>query len=248
VPVPLWLAGKQAGRRWLGQLTAVGGLIFLKEEGYLDDHLIASRTLDEHLQHFRTYFQLLQDNGLQINPAKCVFAVAEVDFLGHRVSAAGILPLPKHVEALQCLLVPTNVKGLQRFLGLINFYRRFLPGIAATLLPLTDALRGLPQHLTVTAEMTAAVAAAKDALAAATGLAHPLPHAQLALVTDVSDSHVGGVLQQWEGAAWRPLSFFSQKPSPAQSRYSTFDRAHCSVFCPSVLPFYAGGEAVPCDD
>jgi Reverse transcriptase (RNA-dependent DNA polymerase) len=67
---------------------------------YLDDYLIASRTLDEHLQHLRTYFQLLQDNGLQIISAKCVFAVAEVDFLGHRVSATGILPLPKHVEAL----------------------------------------------------------------------------------------------------------------------------------------------------
>jgi hypothetical protein len=93
------------------------------------------------------------------------------------VYAAGILPLPKHVEALQRLPAPSNIKGLQRFLGLINFYRRFLPGIAATLLPLTDALCGSPQHLTVTAEMTAAVAAAKDALAAATGLAHPLPHA-----------------------------------------------------------------------
>jgi RNase H-like domain found in reverse transcriptase len=122
------------------------------------------------------------------------------------------------------------MKGLQRFLGLINFYRRFLPGIAAILLPLTNALRGSPRHLTVTAEMTAAVAAAKNTLAAATGLAHPLPHAQLALVTDASDSHVGGVLQQREGAAWLPLSFFSQKLSPAQSCYSTFDRELTAVF------------------
>jgi RNase H-like domain found in reverse transcriptase/Reverse transcriptase (RNA-dependent DNA polymerase) len=197
---------------------------------YLDDHLIASRTLDKHLQHLRTYFQLLQDNGLQVNPAKYVFAVAEVDFLGHRVFAAGVSPLPKHVEALQRLPVPTDVKGLQRFLGLINFYCRFLPGIAAILLPLTNALRGLPRHLEVTAEMTATVAAAKNALAAATGLAHPLQHAQLALVTDASNSHVGGVLQQREGAAWRPLSFFSQTLSPAQSRYSTFDRELTAVF------------------
>jgi RNase H-like domain found in reverse transcriptase len=130
--------------------------------------------------------------------------VADADFLGHRVSAAGILPLPKHVEALQRLPVPTDVKQLRRFMGLINFYRRFSPGIAAILLPLTNALRGSPRHLTVTAEMTATVAAAKNALAAATSLAHPLPHAQLALVTDASDSHVGGVLHQR-----RPLSFFS---------------------------------------
>jgi RNase H-like domain found in reverse transcriptase len=78
--------------------------------------------------------------------------------------------------------------------------------------------------------MTAAVAAAKDALAAATGLAHPLPHAQLALVTDAPDSHVGGVLKQREVAAWRPLSFFSQKLTPAQRRYSTFDRELTAVF------------------
>jgi RNase H-like domain found in reverse transcriptase len=159
-----------------------------------------------------------------------VFAVAEVDFLGHRVSTAGISPLPRNVKTLQRFSVPTDIKGLKRFLGLINFYRRFLPGIAATLLPLTDALHGSPRHLTVMAEMTAAVAAAKDALAAATGLAHPLPHAQLALVTDASDSHVGGVLQQREGAAWRPLSFLSQKLSPLQRRYSTFDRELTAVF------------------
>jgi RNase H-like domain found in reverse transcriptase len=93
--------------------------------------------------------------------------------------------------------------------------------------------------------MTAAVAAAKNALAAATGLAHPLPHAQLALVT----CHVGGVLQQREGAAWRPLSFFSQKLSPAQSRYSTFDRELTAVF--SALQhfrFMLELKAVPRDD
>jgi hypothetical protein len=111
------------------RLLAAHGSRFLPP-ALLDDHLIASCTLDEHL---RTYFQLLQDNGLQINPAKCVFAVAEVDFLGHRVSVAGILQLPKHVEALQRLPVPTDVKGLQRFLG------RFLPGIAAPLLHATSA-------------------------------------------------------------------------------------------------------------
>jgi RNase H-like domain found in reverse transcriptase len=155
------------------------------------------------------------------------FAADSVDFLGHRVSAAIISLLPKHVDALQKLPVPSDVKQLQRFLGLINFYRRFLPGIAATLLPLTDALRGLLRTLEVT---PAAVEQAKAALAAATGLAHPVPHAQIALVTDASDSHVGAVLQHREGKAWRPLSFFLQKVSPAQGRYSTFDRELTAVF------------------
>jgi RNase H-like domain found in reverse transcriptase len=78
--------------------------------------------------------------------------------------------------------------------------------------------------------MTAAVGAAKKALAAATGLAHPLPHAQLALVTDASDSHVGGVLQQRERVAWCPLSFFfTEVVAGAESLFS-FDRKLTTVF------------------
>jgi hypothetical protein len=94
---------------------------------------------------------------------------------------------PRHFAAAQACVGSAALTGayrLEGFLGLIHFYRRFLSGIAATLLPLTNALRSSPRHLTVTAEIIAAVAAAKNTLAAATGLAHPLPHAQLALVTD----------------------------------------------------------------
>jgi hypothetical protein len=125
--------------------------------------------------------------------------------LGHRVPTDGIAPLPKHVDALLQLPTPTDVKQLQRFLGLINFYWWFLPGIAATLKPLTDALRGNPKQLDVTTAMQEAVAAAKSALASATLLAHPAPAATLSLA---SDSHVGAVLQQLEGQHWRLLAFF----------------------------------------
>ncbi len=65
---------------------------------YLDDHLIASRTL-EHLLHLQQFFQVLQENGLTINPAKCVFAVSSLKFLGHVVDEAGVTPLPRHVAA-----------------------------------------------------------------------------------------------------------------------------------------------------
>jgi transposase InsO family protein len=197
---------------------------------YLDDHLIASRTLEEHHRHLRQFFELLQANGLQINPEKCVFAATEVDFLGHRVTADGIAPLRKPVDALLQLPMPEDVKQLQRFLGLINFYRRFLPGIAGTLKPLTDALRGNSRHLEVSEDMKSAVAAAKAALASATLLAHPAPAATLSLVTDASDSHIRGVLQQLEGRHWRPLVFFSQKLTPPQVKYSTFNRELTAIF------------------
>jgi RNase H-like domain found in reverse transcriptase len=116
--------------------------------------------------------------------------------------------------------VPEDVKQLQRFLRLINFYCRFLPGIAGIPKPLTDALRGSLRRLEVSEDMRMAVAAAKAALASATLLAHP---ATLSLVTDASDSHMGTVPQQLEGRHWRPLAFFSQKLSSPQAKYSTFD-------------------------
>jgi hypothetical protein len=100
---------------------------------YLDDHLIASRTLEEHLEHLSQFFAILQENGLTINPSKCVFTVASLKFLGHQVSAAGIVPLARHVTAIQDFPPPSDLKGLQRFLGMVNFYRQFLPSIAKIL-------------------------------------------------------------------------------------------------------------------
>jgi hypothetical protein len=60
---------------------------------YLDDIIITSNSLEEHIEHLRQIFTILQENGLQINPAKCVFAAAAVEFLGHRVDQDGVRPL-----------------------------------------------------------------------------------------------------------------------------------------------------------
>ena len=167
--------------------------------------------------HLQQFFQVLQENGLTINPAKCVFAVSSLKFLGHMVDEAGITPLPKHVAAVQDCPPPTDIKQLQRFLGLINFYRRFLPAVARTLQPLTDLLRGSPKVLLWSPAADAAFVAAKAALVAAVPLCHPAPHAVLSLSVDASDSHVGGVLQQQVGKDWKPLAFFSKKLAPERS-------------------------------
>ena len=79
---------------------------------------------------------------------------------------------------------PQDVRGLQRFLGMINFYRRFLPGIARTLRPLTDALAGNPQVLNWSQELQDAFDRAKSALSSAVSLTHPSPSAEVSLVTD----------------------------------------------------------------
>jgi RNase H-like domain found in reverse transcriptase/Reverse transcriptase (RNA-dependent DNA polymerase) len=192
---------------------------------YLDDGRVASRNLDEQVDHLRAVFRILEDNGLAINLEKCEFAVPELDFLGHRLSAAGVTPLQDNLQVMLDFPRLHTVKDLQRFLGMVNFYRCFLPKIAQTLAPLTNLLKGkdLPKLLPWEERHDVAFAAAKAALAAAVPLAHSLPDVPLALATDASDSHIGGVLQQKVRGHWQPLEFFSRRLSLTEANYSTFD-------------------------
>ncbi len=143
---------------------------------------------------------------------------------------AGITPRPRHDAAVQDCPPLTDIKQLQRFLGLINFYRRFLPAVACTLQPLTDLLKGSPKVLLWSTAAEPAFIAAKAALVAAVPLCHPAPNAVLSLAVDASDSHVGGVLQQQCGRGWQPLAFYSKKLSSTEIRYSTFDRELLAAF------------------
>ena len=163
---------------------------------YLDDNLAATATAKEHFQVLHQVFQLLKDNSLVLNLQKCEFLQDSISFLGHKVHAGGVEPLSSHVDAFTCSPPPLMPKELQRFLGMVNFYRRFLPAAPHTLCPLTEALRGNPKVLTWTAEKQTAADAIRVTLATAVPLSHPLPTTELSLATDVSDSHIGGVLQQ----------------------------------------------------
>jgi hypothetical protein len=109
---------------------------------YLDDIIVTSQMETKHLQHLHLLLHRLSHFGLVIISEKCVFSQASVDFLGHRVSAQGALPLRSHVQAILYFPQPQHVKQLQGFLGSVNFYRLFLPRAAKFLKPLTDSLKG----------------------------------------------------------------------------------------------------------
>ena len=224
---------KNAGmtfQRFMDQLFSSLGFAFV----YLDDILVASEDEASHLVHLQQTFSILRSNGLVLNKSKCQFLQKEVEYLGHKISAAGISPLPSGVEAVASYPKPSTVKELQGFLGLVNFYRRFVSAAARVLLPLTDALRGGragTDRLAWTTEMESAFETAKQAVSSAALLAHPTQTAELVLVTDASDSHVGAVLQQRaRGQHWQPLGFFSKKLEPPQVRHSAFDRELFAVF------------------
>ena len=191
---------------------------------YLDDILVASHSAKEHIQHLQQLFKLLSANGLVINKTKCVFGAKELDFLGHHVSSTGITPLPDRISALQESKPPTDRTSLQRFLGMVNYYHRFLHGIATTLAPLHAQASGKGQKIDWSKECQEAFDKTKEMLSKAVLLHHPRSDAITSLTVDASNTAIGGQLEQRHGRLRVPLAFFSSKLSEAEQKYSAFDR------------------------
>ena len=106
---------------------------------YLDDILVASSSEEEHLDDLRVVCSRLHEQGLVVHMEKCVFGAESIEFLGHTISRHGARPLPAKVEAITNFPRPTTIKGLQQFLGMLNFYHRFLQGAAQNLHPMYSA-------------------------------------------------------------------------------------------------------------
>ncbi|BHF84234.1 hypothetical protein SprV_0902738500 [Sparganum proliferum] len=197
---------------------------------YIDGLLVASRNEEEHKEHLALVSDRLDKSGVVINPSKCVLGVPSLEFLGHQVDSEGLRPLPSKVYAVRKFPPPTSKRQLQRFLGMVNFYRRFLPNCADLMLPLTNMLSGPKGPLELTGEALAAFERIKNSLADATLLTHPAPEAQLSLMVDASTVAVGAVVQQHLAGSTQPLAFFSKKLLPAETRYSTFGRELLAIY------------------
>ena len=200
---------------------------------YMDDILVASPEEASHKLHLRQLFERLRDHGLVINVAKCQFGRSAIDFLGHRITPKGATPLPDKVKAVMTFRRPNTIKGLQEFVGMINFYRRFIPAAAKIMSPLFSALSGKAKGLKPlvwTSDMLRAFQGAKEALADAALLTHPQKGAPTALTTDASDEAVGAVLQQQIHGQWLPLAFFSKQLRPAERKYSAFDKELLALY------------------
>lgn len=201
---------------------------------YLDDILVSSRSSQEHENHLRVLFKRLAEYSVLINTTKCHLGKSKVTFLGYTLSAAGVQPLQEKVQAIQDFPEPRTIKELRRFLGMINFYRRFIPGAACIQAPLNSLLAGPKtkgaQPVAWTPQLSDAFKRCKISLSQATLLVHPDPDAQLTIQTDASDTAIGAVLQQRRGIEWQPLAFFSKKLSPAQRKYSPYDRELLAIY------------------
>ena len=147
------------------------------------------------------------------------------------MSSRGLVPIPAKLGSIRSMQKPSTKVGLQRYLGCINFYHRFLPGIASVLAPLHALVASVARPKSVLDwqdEHLQAFEESKSRLADSVCLAHPDPKAEIMLTTDASDVAVGAVLSQ--GPRQEPLGFFSKKLSSAEKKYSAFDKELLAVY------------------
>lgn len=108
---------------------------------YLDDNVIYSNTLEEHVEYLRTIFKVFKENKLYIKLEKCSFTKEEVHFLGHVIKGGKLMMDKKKVKAIEEWEPPTRVIELRSFLGLVNYYWRFNTGYSMHVVSLTDLLK-----------------------------------------------------------------------------------------------------------
>ncbi len=139
-------------------------------------------------------------------------------YLGHVIDAEGCRPLPGKVKTATNFPSPTSKRQLRRFLGMVNFYRRFIPGCATLPVPLNSLTAGKTHGpINLSADESRAFQKLKDVLAKAALLALPIPNALLSIMVDASTTAAGAVLHQQRGTERQPLAFFSKTFSPRSS-------------------------------
>ncbi|XP_055015782.1 uncharacterized protein LOC129410863 [Boleophthalmus pectinirostris] len=187
---------------------------------YLDDILIFSRDLKEHVQHVRLVLQRLLENKLFVKAEKCEFHATSVNFLGFVIQQGQIKADPEKVKAVAEWPRPETRKQLQRFLGFANFYRRFIKDYSRKAAPLTRLTSTLTPFKW-SSEAEDAFATLKSLFTSAPVLTHPDPSRQFIVEVDASDSGVGAVLSQRSTGDQRihPCAFFSHRLSPAEVNY-----------------------------
>ena len=109
--------------------------------GYLDDIIIFSKNKEDHLHHLKEIFSRLQHFGLKMKQERCAFFKQHIQYLGHLISKARFELLPEKLESIRKMPAPKSPKEVKQFLGLIGYYRKFVPRFLDISRPLTRLTR-----------------------------------------------------------------------------------------------------------
>ncbi|KAG2216805.1 hypothetical protein INT45_013817 [Circinella minor] len=196
---------------------------------YLDGILIYSKTKEDHYRYLRCVLERLHKAKLVANLKKYDLFKTELEFVGFQVSAHGILPSKKKVQAIQDWPVPSNVQEVRQFVGLASHYRRFIKGFASLAAPLTELTKGTgvkKRAIVWTKDCQVAFDQLKDRMTAAPILVPSNPHAPYFIETDSSDYAVGAHCfingrHYTVFSDHHPLKYFRSKtkPTPRLTRW-----------------------------
>ncbi|XP_028042295.1 uncharacterized protein K02A2.6-like [Bombyx mandarina] len=195
----------------------------------LDDVLITGRNDSEHLERLHQVLQRLQDAGFVLQKSKCQFFQDEINYLGSTINKEGLRKSPDKIKAILKAPAPTNVSQLRSFLGLVNYYRNFVPNASCILGPLYELLkketkwRWSKLHDKAFNEI-------KKMLASDNVLAHFNPNANIILTVDASPNGLGAILSQVSSDGQeKPISFASRTLNDAEKRYSQIQKEATAI-------------------
>ena len=191
---------------------------------YLDDIVVYSSTLQEHVEHLKKVFKVLRENQLYVKREKCEFAQPKIHFLGHVISQGELRMDEAKVKAIQDWEAPTKMTELRSFLGLANYYRRFISGYSAIAAPLTELLKKNRPWLW-SEECEEAFEGLKAAVTKEPVLMLPDFTKTFEIHTDASDFAIGGVLMQEK----HPIAFESRKLNEAERRYTVQEKEMTAI-------------------
>ncbi|KAK3510494.1 hypothetical protein QTP70_009151 [Hemibagrus guttatus] len=193
---------------------------------YIDDILVYSASMEDHVRHVREVLARLQQHHLYVKLEKCEFHRSTVTFLGYMISRQGVEMDMGKVRVVTKWPVPVTVRELQRFLGFANFYRRFIRNYSSVAGPLTSLLREKPKKLIWTDQARAAFQQLKSCFTTAPILRHPDPDHPFIVEVDASSSGLGAVLSQRHGEPGKlhPCAFYSRRLTATEANYDVGNR------------------------
>lgn len=190
---------------------------------YLDDIIIYSTSLQEHLEGITQVFRRLREANFKIQMDKCEFLRKEISFLGHIINSEGIKPNPAKIDAIKNFPLPKTRTEIKAFLGLVGYYRKFIKDLAKLTKPLTQCLKK-GATIQIDQKYSEAFETCKNLLMNDPILQHPDFTKPFILTTDASNIALGAVLSQGNIGRDKPICFASRTLSQSECNYSTIER------------------------
>ena len=196
---------------------------------YIDDILVSGKAEKSHLKSLEEVFRRLGKHGFRLKPEKCEFLLSSVEYLGHQISKDGICALPSKVAAIDKAPAPTNIQELHSFLGLLNYYGKFMPNLAIVLHPL-NALLQTDREWTWSKECDKAFKCAIEQLTSGTVLTHYDSTLPISLAADASAYGVGAVISHvFPDGSERPIAFASRTLTSSERNYAQLEKEALSL-------------------